>query len=161
MSPEWKAKKLAEDPDYFRRMAREWARKNKDLIRERRLARVMADPEAERERQRRYAAKWKENNPEGARESIRTRNARRREKTREWMRANADGPKLKANSLLNSAVRRGKIVKPSVCSDCKQDTPRRRLHGHHEDYSKPYDVVWLCAACHGKRHYGRGVKYAA
>ena len=28
----------------------------------------------------------------------------------------------------------------------------RALHGHHEDYSQPLEVVWLCAPCHGLRH---------
>ena len=25
-------------------------------------------------------------------------------------------------------------------------------HAHHEDYSKPYDVVWLCPPCHRNLH---------
>lgn len=25
-------------------------------------------------------------------------------------------------------------------------------NGHHEDYSKPFDVIWLCTLHHGRRH---------
>jgi hypothetical protein len=26
------------------------------------------------------------------------------------------------------------------------------MSGHHEDYSRPMDVVWCCASCHGAIH---------
>lgn len=40
------------------------------------------------------------------------------------------------------------LVSPWRGTVCGQ-TP---THAHHEDYSKPLDVVWLCVACHGRRH---------
>ena len=55
----------------------------------------------------------------------------------------------KAHTALNNALRDGKIIKPTVCSVCKKD---RRLHGHHDDYSKPLDVKWMCAVCHKAFH---------
>ena len=60
--------------------------------------------------------------------------------------------KYKARTDLNNALRLGKIVKPKHCSGCHQATKSRRLHGHHEDYSRPLDVIWLCQACHTTRH---------
>lgn len=54
-----------------------------------------------------------------------------------------------AHSLLAYALRKGEIERPDTCSECgKACTP----DGHHEDYTKPLDVVWLCRTCHRKRH---------
>lgn len=58
--------------------------------------------------------------------------------------------KTKARDLLRSAVRLGNIVKPEKCSIC--DNKKGRIEGHHEDYSKPFEVVWCCTSCHGKIH---------
>lgn len=57
--------------------------------------------------------------------------------------------KKRARSLLQMAVRRGKIVRPSVCSACGDSC---KPEGHHEDYAKPYDVRWLCDWCHIALH---------
>lgn len=43
----------------------------------------------------------------------------------------------------------GNIVRPEFCSECKRLC---KPEAHHEDYSRPLDVVWLCRACHAKRH---------
>jgi hypothetical protein len=55
--------------------------------------------------------------------------------------------KTKARSLLNNAVKRGKMARLpcEVCGD-------PRSQGHHEDHSKPLEVRWMCARCHGKEH---------
>lgn len=55
----------------------------------------------------------------------------------------------KRTAVLNNALRDGRINKPSVCSDCGK---QGKLHAHHEDYSKPLIVNWLCVSCHGKRN---------
>jgi hypothetical protein len=57
--------------------------------------------------------------------------------------------KYLANSKLEYALEVGKIIRPSVCSRCGIEcTPQ----GHHFDYSKPLDVIWLCAKCHAAVH---------
>jgi|TARA_Y100000310_G_scaffold92587_1_gene90239 hypothetical protein len=58
--------------------------------------------------------------------------------------------KEKARQLLQRAVATGKITKPAICSDCENEFPKKRIHGHHRDYNKPYDVQWLCRECHDK-----------
>lgn len=52
-----------------------------------------------------------------------------------------------ARMAFNLAVRSGKIIR-QPCSKCGKP----RAHGHHADYSKPLDVEWLCARCHGREH---------
>ena len=54
--------------------------------------------------------------------------------------------KYRARYKLKDAVRTGKI-KRGVCallgSDCKG-----QIEGHHPDYSKPLEVVWVCRHHH-------------
>lgn len=69
----------------------------------------------------------------------------------QWERSKkyAKNEKTKARVLLNNAVRNGTIKRPSRCSECSIEC---NPHGHHEDYSLPLSVVWLCSRCHGKKH---------
>ena len=62
-----------------------------------------------------------------------------------------DHPEAKAaHRALNIAVRWGRIKK-QPCSNCGST---ENLHAHHEDYSKPLDVIWLCCLCHRREHGG-------
>jgi protein-arginine kinase activator protein McsA len=53
--------------------------------------------------------------------------------------------KILARTALSYAKRKGMVVMPDVCSNCGIKT---RVEGHHPDYSKPLEVIWLCRNCH-------------
>lgn len=55
----------------------------------------------------------------------------------------------RARRVLSVAIKKGLVRRPKKCSECGW---KGRVHGHHEDYNKPLEVVWLCQVCHGKRH---------
>jgi hypothetical protein len=57
--------------------------------------------------------------------------------------------KVQARLKLQRAVRSGRVIKPKNCSKCGAEESGYRMHGHHPDYNKPYDVEWLCSRCHG------------
>ena len=62
-----------------------------------------------------------------------------------WNRRNRS--KLKAHHTLRQAIRRGEI-KRGRCVVCGSF----RVDGHHPDYDKPLDVVWLCRKHHQRLH---------
>ena len=53
------------------------------------------------------------------------------------------------------AVKKGLIKKPGKCSysACKEKG-KHKIESHHEDYSKPLVVKWLCIPCHRRLHLG-------
>ena len=57
--------------------------------------------------------------------------------------------KKKAQDRINSLIRSGKLVPPAACERCSNAD---QLQAHHEDYSKPLEVQWLCITCHNTRH---------
>ena len=59
----------------------------------------------------------------------------------------------RAHQKVKYAVEKGRLIVPEVCSECDQHAGyakdgRRLLQAHHDDYSKPLDVRWLCIPCH-------------
>ena len=56
---------------------------------------------------------------------------------------------IKAKTKVQYAIKAGKLVRPLQCTFCKRET---RLSGHHEDYNKPLEVIWLCSSCHKNKH---------
>lgn len=70
-----------------------------------------------------------------------------RDRSYKWVLANPE--KRKAIEELTEAIRIGQIVRPGECSTCGKGG---RIHGHHEDYSKPLKVIWLCSSCHQRVH---------
>ncbi len=60
--------------------------------------------------------------------------------------------KIYARHDVYRAVRRKDLAKPTNCSKCGETRHSGKLHGHHEDYRKSLEVVWLCSRCHGLAH---------
>lgn len=55
----------------------------------------------------------------------------------------------KASHIVGNAVRDGKLIPWPVCAvpECSA-----RPQGHHPDYGRPLDVVWLCRVHHRQAH---------
>lgn len=110
-----------------------WKARNKDHLHEyakRRHALIMASPEllekkraSDRKSRRKSYKKWKAY-----------------DKTR-------DRIKTHARSVIRNRIYAGTMVRLpcEVCGDPKS-------HAHHEDYSKPLEVKWLCAKHHKEIH---------
>lgn len=55
-----------------------------------------------------------------------------------------------AQKACQKAVARGTLVRPDACERCGGGP----VQGHHPDYEKRLEVVWLCPRCHGEEHAG-------
>jgi hypothetical protein len=88
-------------------------------------------------------------------------------KIREWRKNNPEKSKLmtersrlknpekwKARELIRNFTREGiseknRIIRPNKCQSCDKEC---KPEAHHEDYSKPFEVQWLCKSCHSKTY---------
>ena len=100
---------------------------------------------------------WRSENPERAREINRRAQANRRDRDPEGVLAVARRYRqthreaVRARSLVGKRVQRGLLIRPDACMDCGSEC---RPQAHHDDYSKPLEIRWLCRDCHWKRHPG-------
>lgn len=99
-----------------------------------------------------YVREWRKANPERRREierKYRSQFTPSERKQREKMR---NAVRSTAWRRLREAIEEGRIHKPSRCEDCGVVFPVEQIHGHHEDYTKPLNVIWVCRGCHQARH---------
>ena len=86
--------------------------------------------------------------------------------------------KGQSRRMVYQAIRSGRITKPDHCEHCGLIVAREKPHelqAHHEDYSRPLEVQWLCYSCHrlkdnvliskaflsfDPKHYGRRLRDA-
>lgn len=57
--------------------------------------------------------------------------------------------KYAAHVITNNAIRDGLLMKAKNCSTCNSE---EKIEGHHDDYTKPLEVRWLCEKCHKEWH---------
>ena len=60
--------------------------------------------------------------------------------------------KYKAHTMVNNAIRDGKLF----AEPCEICGIIESVHAHHDDYAKPLNVRWLCAAHHHQWHAKHG-----
>ena len=59
-----------------------------------------------------------------------------------------DPKKVKTRTLTHYAIKTGKLLKES-CKVCG----KVEVEGHHPDYDKPLEIIWLCRKHHQLKHY--------
>ena len=58
--------------------------------------------------------------------------------------------KRTANIKVMNALHPGLLIRPTTCSSCNAEY---KPEGHHPDYSKQLEVIWLCKQCHENIHH--------
>ena len=53
--------------------------------------------------------------------------------------------KVQARNKVHYHIKVGNMTRPTQCKNCQSVG---HVEAHHEDYSKPLDVIWLCKPCH-------------
>lgn len=89
-----------------------------------------------------HAAKYKKN-------IIEPKDAHRPKTNMEWKRLyiTRHPEKHKARNIIYQAIRSGAIIR-GICEKCGE----KKTEAHHDDYSKPKDVRWLCRKHHLQWH---------
>ena len=145
-STDSKTKRLARSPDQIK------------AARDRNRAWAKANPAKMSE----YSKKYRESHPEVIAEYLHKNKERHSEYRKKWV-ATTKGAASKractkrqrkkfpletmARQIVYFAVKGGALT-PGPCERCDKSPAQ----AHHEDYSKPLDVVWLCPPCHAQRH---------
>jgi len=75
----------------------------------------------------------------------RTRKRDRREYHKRYWQENKE--KYAARDKVRYAIKKGKLTR-KPCEVCGKE----KAYAHHDDYSKPLDVRWLCAVHHSEVH---------
>ncbi len=89
---------------------------------------------------REYARTWRRNNREATRQYEMKRYAKRRDK-------NKDAVMMRAKDKLSYQVKNGLLTR-GLCEACGEPA----TEGHHWDYNRPLNVIWLCHKCHHVFH---------
>ena len=116
---QWKAKKLAEDPDYFKKRYQIYlARYGRDYL-------------------NKASAKWR-HSPEGI--------AYHAKYTSEYMHSHPEI--MEARRRVVEAKYYGEFSMAEFCEVCPEDDIQKATATHHPDYNYPQIIVSCCVVCH-------------
>lgn len=68
---------------------------------------------------------------------------------KKWSSKSDSRQKTRVYDAVRRALKTGD-VKRELCQICRN--PDKKAHAHHEDYSRPLNVVWFCRVHHAARH---------
>jgi hypothetical protein len=132
-------------PDYFREKSKQYREKNADKWKETCRKNYLKYQEEKKNQQRKYY--WenqqeirKKANKRNQTPEVRAKRKEYRQRTKE--RFSETHP---AHKMVMYAIKLGLLMRPENCELCKKEC---RPEGHHNDYSKPLEVIWVCRQCH-------------
>lgn len=140
-------KQYVENPEKYIACSRAWQEANKERWNEYRH-RYERSPEG-RARRKRYQES------EYGKKTMRAyqKSDTRRAVAKAWRQRNRE--KAQAIWHVWKAVKDGRLIRPSICERCGQESINK-LHGHHHKGYAPehrLDVIWLCIPCHEAVHH--------
>lgn len=62
--------------------------------------------------------------------------------------------KKKCHNAVRREIKKGALIPVKFCQNCASS--EGKIHAHHDDYSLPLSVRWLCAKCHKDWHRDNG-----
>ncbi len=77
-----------------------------------------------------------------------TKQERMRGYLRKYHQNPANRRKHEAHGIVHEALKSGRLIRADACEKCGHPT----VEAHHENYSKPLKVNWLCRKCHKALH---------
>ncbi len=94
---------------------------------------------------------WERENPQKRQDCV--NKWKRNNKDKGWYKKQLDVDPIKRAAIfkVHTNVKKGNLLKPNICSLCKKECSPQ---AHHEDYSKPLSVIWVCSTCHSLLHRG-------
>lgn len=133
------------NPELFRRRRREfyWRHREQEIKDTKRWQKE--NPEKVLAQQRRYYDENRDKLLAKAKLRYASYREHRKISDKRWKTKNKY--KIQAHSKLRTALLANRVNKKSceVCGEVK-------VHAHHDDYSKPLNVKWLCSKHHGELH---------
>jgi hypothetical protein len=131
---EYRLKNLAQ----FTERDREYRESHKEQIYEKNKRYVDENREKQREWCRKAGKKWREQHGPAY--------------YREYGKKEGEAERHAARARVYDALKRGLLARPDHCTFCGV---KCKPHAHHDDYSKPLEVIWLCSPCHKQADYKR------
>lgn len=129
------------NPEKVKLYNKRYHERNKDARYKKHLEWLDKNKDKKREYGRRWRLKYKEKNKQRLKDWGSSENGKRFYK--EWGLKNRE--KTKAHYIFNKAIELGLVIRPQKCSLCGV---KCKPQGHHNDYSKPFEVVFVCHSCH-------------
>lgn len=152
--------------EHRKKKMREWYQRNKQRLQKKQRQYYYDYKERDGEKRKKQQKKWKNKNKEKLKSYNKKyqiehreyyaeyqRNRLSKEKTeyaKRWRRNNIETYRIMHNAHAHVCrhLKKGTIVK----QPCKICGSTKRIHAHHDDYSKPLEVNWLCPLHHSERH---------
>jgi len=151
------------DPEYHKNYADKYRKENRKRLRDESRIRYYENRDERLKKDREWYAKnrlkialrrkkERQNPIKKAKNRIRMREWRKNNRhkfnlsVKKWQLANRH--KTNAHARIHWAVEKGKINRSEYCEECMKFC---KTEGHHEDYSKKLDVIWLCRSCHASK----------